>query len=349
MRCQRLCVFWWRKLQRTCSLQSTITFMNSRHSKEISIAPMMDRTDRHCRYFHRLLAPDIRLYTEMVVAQAIVRGDRGKLLAFDPAEQPLALQLGGSDPELLAQATRIAADYGYDEINLNIGCPSDRVQSGRFGACLMAESGRVADCVSAMSEAVDLPVTVKTRIGIDDHDSYEFLADFVGVVARGGCSKFVVHARKALLSGLSPRENRTIPPLRYDTVYRLKKDFPDLWIVINGGVRTTADVASHLQHVDGVMIGRQAYSDPYWLSDLQGLIGDGGEGWNPLSREQIVSQMADYAERQLAAGTRIHHISRHMLGLFAGRPGARGWRRFISEGAAKKSAGPEVLLESIAR
>jgi tRNA-dihydrouridine synthase A len=323
--------------------------MNSLHSKEISVAPMMERTDRHCRYFHRLLAPDIRLYTEMVVAQAIVRGDRGKLLAFDPAERPLALQLGGSEPALLARATRIAAGYGYDEINLNIGCPSDRVQSGSFGACLMADSGRVADCVSAMSEAVDLPVTVKTRIGIDEHDSYEFLADFVGIVAQAGCRKFVVHARKAILSGLSPKENRSIPPLRYDTVYRLKKDFPDLRIVINGGVRTTADVRTHLQRVDGVMIGRRAYSDPYWLSDVQRLVGGEGDDWHPLSREQVVSQMADYAERQLAAGARIHHISRHMLGLFAGRPGARGWRRFISEGAAKNSAGPEVLLESIAR
>lgn len=323
--------------------------MNSPDSKEISVAPMMERTDRHCRYFHRLLAPDLRLYTEMVVAHAIVRGDSRGLLAFDPAEQPLALQLGGSEPELLAQAARIAAGYGYDEINLNIGCPSDRVQSGSFGACLMAEPDRVADCIGAMKGAVDTPVTVKTRIGIDDHESYEFLADFVGTVAQAGCHKFVVHARKAILSGLSPKENRSIPPLRYETVYRLKKDFPDLRIIMNGGVRTTAEVRTHLQHTDGVMIGRQAYSDPYWLVDLQRVLtGEAGD-WHPLSREQIVGQMAVYAERQLAAGTRMHHISRHMLGLFAGRPGARGWRRFISEGAANSSAGPEVLLESIAR
>ena len=308
---------------------------------------MMQRTDRYCRYFHRLLAPDVRLYTEMVVADAVIKGDQQKLLGFDPAETPLALQLGGSDPGLLAKAARIGEQWGYDEINLNIGCPSDRVQSGRFGACLMAEPETVAAGVSAMTDVVSIPVTVKTRIGIDDHDDYEYLANFIDTVSNAGCTMFIVHARKAILQGLSPKESRLIPPLRYDVVYRLRQEFPELRIVINGGVRTTAETGAHLNEVDGVMIGRQAYSDPYWLTELQGLVSPEGAKWQAPTRESIVMQMAEYAGQEQSKGTRLHHISRHMLGLYTGQPGARAWRRFLSEGAARRDSGPEVLLESL--
>jgi tRNA-dihydrouridine synthase A len=323
--------------------------VNTSSKKGISIAPMMERTDRHCRYFHRLLAPDIRLYTEMVVATAVIQGDQQQLLGFDPLEKPLALQLGGSDPALLARAARIGEEWGYDEINLNIGCPSDRVQSGRFGACLMAEPALVAAGVKAMVDVVSVPVTVKTRIGIDEHDEYEYLANFVGVVADAGCGMFIVHARKAILDGLSPKENRSIPPLRYDVVYRLKRDFPDLQIVLNGGVRITTEVDSHLAQVNGVMVGRQAYSNPYWLTELQSRLNPSPTRWQPPSRESIIMQMTEYAAREWSKGTRLHHISRHMLGLYAGQPGARAWRRYISEGAADRNAKPELLLKSIAR
>ena len=315
----------------------------------VAVAPMMDWTDRHCRYFFRLLSADIRLYTEMVVAQALLHGDAERLLAHDAADSPVALQLGGSDPDTLEAAVRIAADYGYDEINLNIGCPSDRVQSGRFGACLMAEPGLVAECVAAMRAAATVPVTVKTRIGIDDHDSYDFLTAFIDKVAAGGCDTFIVHARKAILSGLSPKENRTIPPLKYDTVYRLKREHPDLSIVINGGIESVEAVREHLESVDGVMIGRRAYAYPYMLAELQHAV------VRPLpdqerrlpDRRDIIAAMAEYADRQLGQGVRLHHISRHMLGLYAGQPGARNWRRFISERGQRPGAGPEVLLESL--
>jgi tRNA-dihydrouridine synthase A len=331
-------------------LQNTSQDTAENMPKEISVAPMMDRTDRHCRYFHRLLAPDIRLYTEMVVDKAVIHGDKQLLLGFDPAESPLALQLGGNDPDLLVKAAITGEQWGYDEINLNIGCPSDRVQSGRFGACLMAEPQTVAACVHAISSAVDIPVTVKTRIGIDDHNEYSFLTDFIATVAEAGCSIFVVHARKAILAGLSPKENRSIPPLRYEVVYRLKQDFPQLRIIINGGVRSAAEAADHLQKVDGVMIGRQAYSDPYSLTQMQGVLcglSAAGEEWEAPTREKIVTQMAEYAGRMLNDRTRLQHISRHMLGLYAGQPGARAWRRFISEGVANHAAGPELLLQSI--
>lgn len=315
----------------------------------ISVAPMMDWTDLHCRYFFRLLSPTIRLYTEMVTAQAVLKGDRDRLLGFNPAEKPLALQLGGSEPEILGIAAGIAADYQYDEINLNIGCPSDRVQSGRFGACLMAEPARVADCVRAMRQTSSLPVTVKSRIGIDDRDDYQFLAEFVEMVADAGCDYFIVHARKAILSGLSPKENRAVPPLRYEYVYRLKRDFPHLGIVLNGGIETTDAVRTHLKQVDGVMIGRKAYSDPFFLTALQDCLPgpETDKAWKPPAREHVVRQMAEYAERQLARGASLHHISRHMLGMFNGRPGARRWRRFISENAAQPGAGPEVLIASL--
>lgn len=310
---------------------------------------MMDWTDLHCRYFFRLLSPTIRLYTEMVTAQAVLKGDRDRLLRFNSMEKPLALQLGGSEPEILKLAAEIAADYEYDEINLNIGCPSDRVQSGRFGACLMAEPARVADCVRAMRQATSLPVTIKSRIGIDDRDDYEFLAAFVETVADAGCDYFIVHARKAILSGLSPKENRVIPPLRYEHVYRLKRDFSHLSIILNGGIETVDSVRTHLSQVDGVMIGRKAYADPFFLSVLHDCIPSpaANHAWAPPSREQVVRQMAEYAERQLARGANLHHISRHMLGIFNGQPGARRWRRFISENAAKPGAGPEVLIASL--
>jgi tRNA-dihydrouridine synthase A len=322
---------------------------HSKISQKISVAPMMDWTDLHCRYFFRLLSPSVRLYTEMVNAQAVLQGDRDHLLGFNPTEKPLALQLGGSDPQILGLAAGIAADYQYDEINLNIGCPSDRVQSGRFGACLMAEPARVADCVHAMRQATSLPVTVKSRIGIDDRDDYGFLAAFVATVADAGCDYFIVHARKAILSGLSPKENRTVPPLRYGHVHRLKRDFPRLSIVLNGGIETTEAVRTHLNQVDGVMIGRKAYADPFFLATLQNCFPspESSDAWRPPAREQIVRQMAEYAERQLARGVRLHHISRHMLGMFNGRPGARRWRRYISENAAQPGAGPEVLIASL--
>ena len=318
-------------------------------NKKISVAPMMDWTDRHCRYFFRLLSPDILLYTEMVVDQALLNGDPSRLLARDPTDNPVALQLGGSDPVTLAAAVRIAEGYGYDEINLNIGCPSDRVQSGRFGACLMAEPDLVADCVAAMRSVATVPVTVKTRIGIDDRDDYEFLVSFIEAVAAAGCNSFVIHARKAILAGLSPKENRSIPPLKVETVYRLKRDFPELTVVLNGGIDSVDEVRRHLEQVDGVMIGRKAYSDPYLLAELQQQIDLSSShcGWHPPSRADIVRQMADYAERQLAGGARLHHIARHMLGLFAGQPAARRWRRYISEHGQLPGAGPEVLLNSL--
>lgn len=310
---------------------------------------MMDRTDRHCRYFFRLLSPDTRLYTEMVVAHAVLHGDAERLLALDSSEHPVALQLGGSDPETLAAAARFAAGFGYDELNLNIGCPSDRVQSGRFGACLMVEPQRVADCVTAMMEVTTIPITVKTRIGIDDRDDYEFLSTFVGTVSDAGCTCFIIHARKAILAGLSPKENRSIPPLKYPTVYRLKRDFPDLMIVLNGGIGSVGEVQEHLEHVDGVMIGRKAYSDPYLLVELQKEIDQSSShaDWSPPDRGEIVRQMADYAERQLIRGARLHHITRHMLGLFAGQPAARRWRRYISERGQRSDAGPDVLFDSL--
>jgi len=310
---------------------------------------MMDWTDLHCRYFFRLLSPAIRLYTEMVTAQAVLNGDRDRLLGFNSEEKPVALQLGGSEPEILARAAQIGSDYKYDEINLNIGCPSDRVQSGRFGACLMREPSRVADCIRAMRGATTLPVTIKSRIGVDDEDDYGFLAAFVETVADAGCEYFIVHARKAILAGLSPRENREIPPLRYDYVYRLKRDFPNLRIVLNGGIETTESVQTHLNKVDGVMIGRKAYADPYFLVSLRDATSgsEAEKSWSIPVREQVVRQMAEYAERQLARGARLHHISRHMLGMFNGRPGARQWRRYLSENAVRPGAGSDVLISSL--
>lgn len=313
-------------------------------STVLSVAPMLDRTDRHCRYFFRLLAPGIRLYTEMIVAQAILHGDQSRLLDFDPQEHPVALQLGGSEPELLAAAAAIGTKWGYDEINLNIGCPSDRVQSGSFGACLMGQPAVVADCVRAIADQTGCAPSVKTRIGIDSQDSFEFLRDFVGEVAAAGCRMFIVHARKAILSGLSPKENRSIPPLRYDVVYRLKQEFPNLRIILNGGVRDSQSVQEHLAHVDGVMIGREAYSNPYWLAELQSeLLSD----YAAPSRAEVLLEMQAYVAQQLEAGVRLAHISRHLLGLYASQPGARDWRRYITEASRSPGADAEILQRSL--
>ena len=310
----------------------------------LSVAPMMDWTDRHCRYFMRLLNPSVLLYTEMVTAAAVVHGDADRLLRFNDAEHPLALQLGGSDPDLMAQATRIAAAFAFDEINVNVGCPSDRVQSGEFGACLMARPDVVAECLGAMHAETDAPVTVKSRIGIDDHDSDAFLWHFVETVANAGCRKFIVHARIAILEGLSPKENRSVPPLNYDRVYRLKQDFPELEIVINGGLTSIDAVEEVLQHVDGAMIGRQAYHQPYFLAELSHHF---DADWPLPDRRAIVNQMLPYVESMLAQGVSLNHITRHMLGLFAAQPGARAWRRYISEHAFGEGAGTEVLVDAL--
>ena len=307
---------------------------------------MMDWTDRHCRYFMRLLSPSVRLYTEMVTAQALKFGDREKLLAFDESEHPVALQLGGSDPELMADAALAGAAHGYDEININVGCPSDRVQSGQFGACLMAKPEQVAECVRRMRSVISVPVTIKTRIGIDDREDYPFLLDFVDANIDAGCETFVVHARKAILQGLSPRENRSVPPLNYDRVYQLKADRPDLTVVLNGGVTTVDECRRHLAVVDGVMIGRQAYHRPWFLTELESEFGTGPK---QLSRAGLVRAMLPYIEKELADGAFLKHITRHMLGLFAGQPGARGWRRYLSENAHRRGAGISVLKEALAR
>jgi len=305
---------------------------------------MMDWTDRHCRFFHRLLAPHARLYTEMVTTGAVLHGDRARLLGFDAAERPLALQLGGHEPADLARCARIGADLGYDEINLNVGCPSDRVQSGRFGACLMREPALVADGVAAMRAAVagqdrPIPITVKCRIGVDEQDDYVDLQQFVEALVGAGLEVLVVHARKAWLHGLSPKENREVPPLNYPRVYQLKRDFPRLTVVVNGGVTDTAAVRTHLRHADGVMLGRAAYHDPYVLARVEAALY--GE---PLpDRDDVLRRMRPYIEAELARGTALKHITRHLLGLYQGEPGARGFRRMLSEGAHLPGAGWELL------
>lgn len=291
---------------------------------------MMDWTDRHCRYFHRLLAPSAILYTEMITTGAILRGDRDYLLAFNPEEHPVALQLGGSDPRDLAACARIAESRGFDEINLNVGCPSDRVQQGRFGACLMREPNLVRDSVAAMRDAVGIEVTVKTRLGVDELDSYEYFSDFIHTVADAGCRVFAVHARKAWLTGLSPKENRDLPELRPDWGYRLKRENPDLMVILNGGIRSLAEVSAHLALVDGVMLGRAAYHNPWLLAECAAAFsGDAAA----RGRRTVISGMSRYAKREIARGTPVKHISRHLLGLFQGMPGARAWRRYLTETA----------------
>ena len=307
---------------------------------------MMEWTDRHCRYFMRQISRHCRLYSEMVTSAALLHGDPERLIGFHPAEHPLALQLGGSDPGELASAARLGEALGYDEINLNLGCPSDRVRSGRFGACLMAEPERVTDCVAAMTASVAVPVTVKTRIGIDDQDSNEVLAALVERLAGAGCRTFIVHARKAILKGLSPKENRSIPPLRYDVVYQLKNEFPGLTIVLNGGIRQLDEAAAHLVHVDGVMVGREAYHNPFVLSRVDARFF--ADPRKEADRALIVERMLPYIERELSAGTELKHISRHMLGLYQGVPGARAWRRHLSEHAHRAGAGPGIILDALA-
>ena len=310
-----------------------------------SVAPMLDWTDRHCRFFLRQLSRRALLYTEMVTTGALLFG-KGDYLAYHDAEHPLALQLGGSEPDALARCAKMAQERGYDEINLNVGCPSDRVQNGRFGACLMAEKERVAACIAAMREAVTLPITVKTRIGIDEQDSYAFLCEFIDTVAtRGGCETFIIHARKAWLNGLSPKENREIPPLDYDRVYQLKRDFPALRLMINGGIKTLRDAHEHLQKLDGVMMGREAYQNPGILARVDSeLFGDA----DPLPNQAaVIDATLPYIERELSRGAVLGHITRHMLGLFQGMPGARQWRRYLSEHAHRPGAGADVVIKAL--
>jgi tRNA-dihydrouridine synthase A len=314
--------------------------------RRFAVAPMMDWTDRHCRYLHRLLTRRALLFTEMVTSAAVVHGDRERLLGFSPMEHPVAVQLGGSDPAELAEATRIATAFGYDEINLNVGCPSDRVQSGRFGACLMAEPQLVADCVRAMCATTDRPVTVKCRIGIDDQDTEQSLDRFADLMLQAGAAHIYVHARKAWLKGLSPKENRTIPPLDYPRVYRLAARLGPFEVSINGGIETLDAAAIHLAHVSGVMLGRAAYHDPMLLAEIDARFF--GDVERDSSLGAIVRSMADYAEGELGRGARLNNITRHMLGLANGRPGARQFRQILSVDAARRGAGPDVLMQALA-
>ncbi len=306
---------------------------------------MMEWTDRHCRYFHRLLSSRAELYTEMVTTGAILHGDRVKLLGFDAAEQPLVLQLGGSDPTDLANCARIAEQWGYGGINLNVGCPSDRVQSGRFGACLMAEPELVGRCVAAMQSAVDIPVTVKCRVGIDRDDAYEPFANFIDIVSKSGCQVFIVHARKAWLDGLSPKENRDVPPLRYDFVHRARREFPTLCFVLNGGLVDHAAATEHLSRVDGVMLGRAAYRNPWLLSDVDEIYYN--QPSRRLLRAQVVRSMYPYIESRCTAGVPLGHMGRHMLGLFQAQPGGRQWRRMLSQNMWRKGSSIEVIEEAL--
>jgi len=312
-------------------------------SGRLSVAPMMDWTDRHCRVFHRLLAPHARLYTEMVHANAVVLGDRERLLGFDPVEQPLALQLGGSEPEALVQAARIGAGLGYDEINLNCGCPSDRVQAGRFGACLMKEPALVADCVAAMAAASAVPVTVKCRLGVDEEHDYDRFRAFVDTVAAAGCATFVVHARNAWLQGLSPKENREVPPLRYEWAWRLKRERPDLQVLVNGGIASVEQAQLQLAHADGVMLGRAAYHDPYLLHRLDVALYGGAL----RARADLLRALRPYVDAQLARGVALKHIVRHVLGLFHGQPGGRAFRQVLSEGAHREGAGWDLVERAL--
>lgn len=312
--------------------------------RRIAIAPMMDWTDRHDRYFLRLMAPHVLLYTEMVTTGALIHGDRQRFLAFDPKEHPVALQLGGCHAEELALCAKMGEDVGYDEINLNVGCPSDRVKSGRFGACLMLQPHVVAEGVAAMSQAVKVPVTVKCRIGVDEQDSYEALHHFIRTVSAAGCQVFIIHARKAWLNGLSPKENREIPPLQYDVVRQIKHDFPHLTIVINGGIRDIDAVKEHLQYVDGVMIGREAYTNPYFLTALEQVYETNSL---PPSRLDVLRAFIPYVEAQLSHRVRLSSMTRHILGLFQGQKGARAFRRHLSENAHREGAGIDVLLTAM--
>lgn len=312
-------------------------------SHKLSVAPMLDWTDRHCRYFYRTMSKHTVLYTEMVTTGAILFG-KGDYLSFNDSEHPLVLQLGGSDIKAMIECAKIAEQYGYDEVNINVGCPSDRVQNGRFGACLMAEPDLVAECVHAMQTAVKIPITVKSRIGIDDFDNYEFLHAFVTRIAQAGCKHFIIHARKAWLTGLSPKQNRDVPPLDYSRVYQIKKDFPQLIISINGGIKSFDQTKQHLRYVDGVMIGREIYNNPYMLAQADQEIFQ-QEG-NIISRGEVINTMVEYINQHVAQGGRAWHVLRHMLGLCNGLAGARQFRRYLSECASKPNANGNVLQEA---
>ncbi|WP_374497856.1 tRNA dihydrouridine(20/20a) synthase DusA [Vogesella indigofera] len=314
-------------------------------ARRLSVAPMLDWTDRHYRYFARLITKNTWLYTEMVTTGALLHGDVPRHLRYHDAEHPIALQLGGSEPQELAQCARLAAEWGYDEVNLNVGCPSERVQKGAFGACLMAEPQLVADCVKAMRDAVDIDITVKHRIGINDIDSYDAMRTFVDVVADAGCHTFIVHARNAILKGLSPKENREIPPLKYEYVYRLKQERPDLEILINGGIKSNEEIAGHLQHVDGVMVGREAYHNPYLMAEWDALFY--GDDRQPLSRGKVVEALLPYVAARLQDGSNVRHIARHVLGLFQGQKGARQWRRMLSDSKELHGADESLFIRAL--
>lgn len=315
------------------------------NSHRFCIAPMLDCTDRHERYFLRLISKRARLYTEMIHCGALIHGDRDTFLRYHPSEHPLAIQLGGSDPEQLALCSRFAEEYAYDEVNLNLGCPSDRVQAGQFGACLMKDPGRVVECIRAMREACTIEVTVKCRIGVDDLDDYAWFAHFIETLAQTGCQTFIIHARKAWLKGLSPKQNRSIPPLCYDRVFQLKQDFPHLKIIINGGITSLTQAQQLLLHTDGVMLGREVYSNPFLLAEVDQLIY--GEAAVSRTRKDILESFYPYLEEQLAQGTKLSAISRHLVGLFHQQPGARHYRRYISENAFKPGAGLNVLRQAL--
>ncbi len=322
--------------------------MNKNHTpliNPLSVAPMMDYTDRHFRYFMRQITRHTLLYTEMIVTAAIKHGDRSKLLDFSPEEKPLSLQLGGDNPQDLAESAIIAQDWGYDEVNLNVGCPSDRVQSGHFGACLMANPHLVAKAVEKMQQGVNIPVTVKHRIGIDNCDRYEDMAEFVRIVSEAGCQRFTVHARKAWLKGLSPKENRNIPPLRYEDVYRLKQEFPHLLIEINGGIINLEQVQHHLQFVDAVMIGRAAYDNPYLFATVDRDIYQ--QDVSPLTRHQVIENMLPYIDYWVSSGVKLHRMSRHLLAIFSGIPGTKKWKRHISENAHLPGANSQVIVDAL--
>lgn len=320
----------------------------SRIDRRFSVAPMMDCTDSHARYFLRLFSENILLYTEMVTAAAVIHGDRDHLLGFNAEEHPIAVQLGGADAKQLAEATRICEQYGYDEVNLNVGCPSDRVQSGTFGACLMARPETVAECVQAMRAATSMPVTVKHRIGIDDHDSWDELVSFVQIQIDAGVDALIIHARKAWLNGLSPKQNREIPPLQYEWVYRLKEMFPDTELIINGGIKTMQECRHHLSKVDGVMLGREPYANPYMLTAVDEAIFGHAKTDIP-SRKEILERYYPYIEQQLSAGMPLSRVIRHVIGLYHEQPNGRLWRRYLSENAYKKGADIKVLHDAAER
>ena len=319
--------------------------MPSKINRRFSVAPMLDWTDKHERYFLRLMSKHALLYTEMVTTGALIHGDKERHLGFNKEEHPVALQLGGSEPKAMALCAKMAEDYGYDEVNINVGCPSDRVQSGAFGACLMAEADLVAENVSAMRQTVKIPVTVKNRIAIDEMDEYETLHNFIQTVSEAGCNTFIIHARKAWLKGLSPKQNRDVPPLNYELVYQMKQDFPNIEIIINGGIKTLDECGSHLQQVDGVMVGREAYHNPFIMNQVDEKIY--GDSANTNTRFDVLESFIEYMEAQLKQGVYLKHMSRHILGLFPAMQGAKAWRRHISENAHKKGAGIEVIRTAV--